>query len=118
MPLLDASFPQLNIVNTHCAPVPRDATGTSESSALWQLCSTSACHMWVTRPQTQPGVVDTFARDLDDAVRYALKPARDVPATGAVYGGAPKGVPEIQQMISDFMVGFLDASQDVPHDRG
>ena len=78
----------------------------------------NAIHMCVTRPQTQPGVVDTFARDLDDAVRYALNPARDVPATGAVYGGAPKGVPEIQQMISDFMVGFLDASQDVPHDRG
>ena len=78
----------------------------------------NAIHMCVTRPQTQPGVVDTFARDLGDAVRYALHPSRDTPASGAVYGGAPKGIPEVRQMISDFMVGFLDASQDVPHDRG
>jgi hypothetical protein len=70
--------------------------------------------MCVTRPQTQPGVVDTFSKDLDEAVQYALNPPRGRPATGAVYGGAPKGVPEIQKMISDFMVGFLDASQDVP----
>ena len=35
----------------------------------------NAIHMCVTRPQTQPGVVDTFTRDLDEAVRYALQPA-------------------------------------------
>jgi hypothetical protein len=90
MPLLDASFPQLNIVDTHCAPVPRDATGTSESSALWQLCSTSACNMCVTRPQTQPGVVDTFARDLDDAVRYALKRHATCPPPGRSTVELPK----------------------------
>ena len=77
----------------------------------------NAIHMCVTRPQTQPGVVETFARDLDEAVKYALNPPRDMPATGAVYGGAPKGIPEVRKMISDFMVGFLDASQDVPHGR-
>jgi hypothetical protein len=71
----------------------------------------NAIHMCVTRPQTQPGVVDAFARDLDEAVRYALNPPRETPASGAVYGGAPKGVPEVQKMINDFMVGFLDASQ-------
>jgi len=75
----------------------------------------NAIHMCVTRPQTQAGVVETFTSDLDEAVRYALHPSRDMPASGAVYGGAPKGVPEVQKMISDFMVGFLDASQDVPH---
>ena len=33
-------------------------------------------------------------------------------------GAVPAGsVPEIQKMISDFMVGFLDASQEVPHGR-
>jgi glutamate/tyrosine decarboxylase-like PLP-dependent enzyme len=77
----------------------------------------NAIHMCVTRPQTQPGVVETFAKDLDEAVRYALNPPRDTPATGAIYGGAPKGIPEVRKMISDFMVGFLDASQDVPHGR-
>ena len=74
----------------------------------------NAIHMCVTRPQTQPGVVDTLARDLDEAVRYARNPPREMPASGAVYGGAPKGIPEVQKMINDFMVGFLDASQDVP----
>ena len=77
----------------------------------------NAIHMCVTRPQTQPGVTETFARDLDEAVRYALNPPRDMPATGAIYGGAPKGIPEVRQMIADFMVGFLDASQDVPHEH-
>ena len=74
----------------------------------------NAIHMCVTRPQTQPGVVETFNRDLEEAVQYARKPAREMAATGAVYGGAPKGVPEIDKMVSDFMVGFLDASQAVP----
>ena len=74
----------------------------------------NAIHMCVTRPQTQPGVVEAFAGDLDDAVRYALKPEREMPATGAIYGGAPKGIPEVQKMIADFMTGFLDASQEVP----
>ena len=64
--------------------------------------------------QTQPGVVETFTRDLAEAVEYARKPARDMAATGAIYGGAPKGVPEIDKIVSDFMVGFLDASQGVP----
>jgi len=77
----------------------------------------NAIHMCVTRPQTQPGVVQTFTEDLDEAVRYAVDHAADMPASGAVYGGAPKGIPEVQQMISDFMVGFLDASQEVPRDR-
>ena len=45
----------------------------------------NAIHMCVTRPQTQPGVVETFTRDLDEAVRYALNPPRDMPATGAIY---------------------------------
>ena len=74
----------------------------------------NAIHMCVTRPQTQPGVVETFARDLDDAVRYARHPDREMPATAAIYGGVPKDVPEIQQMVADFMTGFLDASQEVP----
>ena len=76
----------------------------------------NAIHMCVTRPQTQPGVGETFAQDLAEAVRYALNPPRDMPATGAIYGGAPKGIPEVRQMITDFMVGFLDASQDVPRE--
>lgn len=74
----------------------------------------NAIHMCVTRPQTQPGVVDTFARDLAEAVDYARPRAGEPAASGAVYGGVPKGIPEIEKMVTDFMVGFLDASQDVP----
>ena len=78
----------------------------------------NAIHMCVTRPQTQPGVVETFAQDLGEAVRYALNPPRDTAASAAIYGGVPKDIPEIRKMVSDFMIGFLDASQDVPHGGG
>jgi glutamate/tyrosine decarboxylase-like PLP-dependent enzyme len=77
----------------------------------------NAIHMCVTRPQTQPGVVEAFARDLDDAVQYARQPGRDPATSGAIYGGVPKGVPGIEQIVSDFMIDFLDASQAVPERR-
>ncbi len=78
----------------------------------------NAIHMCVTRPQTQPGVVERFAGDLADAVAYAKAPSRPAPATGAVYGTIPKDMPELQKMVTDFMVGFLDASQSVPRSKG
>jgi len=47
----------------------------------------NAIHMAVTRPQTQPGVVERWTLDLADAVAYA-KEHRDEPAkSGAIYGG-------------------------------
>ena len=53
----------------------------------------NALHMAVTRPQVQPGVVERFAEDLDDAVAYAHE-HRDQPAeSAAVYGGVA-GRPE------------------------
>ncbi len=39
----------------------------------------NAIHMAVTRPQTQPGVVDAFATDLDEAVAYAKEHAGEAP---------------------------------------
>ena len=36
----------------------------------------NALHMAVTRPQTQPGVVEAFAADLAEAVDYAREHAR------------------------------------------
>jgi glutamate/tyrosine decarboxylase-like PLP-dependent enzyme len=47
----------------------------------------SAIHMCVTGPQTQPGVVERFGRDLAEAVAYALEPEQPVPRSGALYGG-------------------------------
>ena len=73
----------------------------------------NAIHIAVTRPQTQPGLVEAFAKDLADAVPYAKNPTRDRPATGAVYGGLPKGVPEVRDLVRGIMVGMLDAHQGV-----
>jgi glutamate/tyrosine decarboxylase-like PLP-dependent enzyme len=74
----------------------------------------NAIHMCTTRPQTQAGVVEEFTKDLAEAVAYARHPAREMAATGAIYGGVPKGVPEMQKFITAFMEDFLDASQSVP----
>ena len=72
-----------------------------------------AVHMCVTRPQTQPGVVETFANDLAGAVEYAKKPPRETPVTAAIYGGLPK-VPAIREMVRSVMVGMIDSMHDVP----
>jgi len=47
----------------------------------------NAIHMCVTGPQTQPGVVEEFARDLAGAVSYAKNPPTLQPKSGGVYGG-------------------------------
>ena len=74
----------------------------------------NALHMCVTRPQTQDGVVDAFATDLAAAVDYAHNPSREKPATGAVYGGLPRGDTAIREMVAGIMMNMLDAQQDVP----
>lgn len=77
----------------------------------------NAIHMCVTRPQTQPGVVERFAADLTAAVAYAKAPARATPATGAIYGSIPKDAPELQQAVADFMMAYLDKAQSVPSQK-
>ncbi|MGH3562888.1 MAG: pyridoxal phosphate-dependent decarboxylase family protein, partial [Mycobacterium sp.] len=77
----------------------------------------NAIHMAVTRPQTQPGVVQAFAEDLDDAVEYAKKKtaAGEPAASAAVYGGVPGGLTaETAQFIEGFMEQMLDTQQSVP----
>ncbi len=74
----------------------------------------NAIHIAVTRPQTQPGVVEAFAADLAEAVEYAKNPDRDRPQTGAIYGGLPKDNPEIRTFVRGAMVEMLDAYQGVP----
>jgi glutamate/tyrosine decarboxylase-like PLP-dependent enzyme len=74
----------------------------------------NALHMCVTRPQTQPGVLEAFAKDLPEAVAYARNPPREKPLTAAMYGGLPRGVPEIQTMVRGVMTGMLDSFQDLP----
>jgi hypothetical protein len=70
--------------------------------------------MCVTRPQTQEGVVEEFAKDLAEGVEYAKNPKTDQAATGAIYGGLPKGVPAIREAVRTRMVEMLDTFQGVP----
>ncbi len=72
----------------------------------------NAIHMCVTRPQTQPGVLDRFATDLRDAVAYAHQHASEAPVTGAIYGGLPPGVPV--EFVTNALADIIDASLDLP----
>jgi glutamate/tyrosine decarboxylase-like PLP-dependent enzyme len=75
----------------------------------------NAIHMCVTRPQTQPGVVEAFARDLTDAVAYAHEHKDEAPHSGAIYGGVPGGpTDEADAFVREIMVSMLDDMQDVP----
>jgi sphinganine-1-phosphate aldolase len=69
----------------------------------------NALHMAVTRPQTQPGVAESFASDLADAVDYAKDHTSDAPASGAVYGGVAGGMTaEADEFIRAVMADLLD----------
>jgi glutamate/tyrosine decarboxylase-like PLP-dependent enzyme len=75
----------------------------------------NALHMAVTRPQTQPGVVDMFATDLADGVAYAKEHAAEQPFTGAIYGGVAGGMTdEADELIRSVMAGMLDQQMSVP----
>jgi glutamate/tyrosine decarboxylase-like PLP-dependent enzyme len=75
----------------------------------------NSIHMAVTRPQTQPGVVDAFATDLADAVVYAKDHAAEAPKSGAIYGGIPGGpTPEAATFIEAVMAEMMDEQQALP----
>ena len=69
-----------------------------------------ALHFCVTRPNTQPGVVDRFASDLRDAVTYAKSPPEGRPRSGASYGAADRPPAE---KVRASMARYLDATYDV-----
>jgi glutamate/tyrosine decarboxylase-like PLP-dependent enzyme len=71
-----------------------------------------AVHFCVTRPNTQPGVMDRFATDLAVAVEYAHAREGAPPRSGAMYGAAGAEVP--RQMVAAGMAGWLDATQALP----
>jgi glutamate/tyrosine decarboxylase-like PLP-dependent enzyme len=75
----------------------------------------NALHMAVTRPQTQPGVADAFAADLDEAVRYAKEHAGEPAQSGAIYGGVLGGMTsEADEFIRAVMADMMDEQQAVP----
>ncbi|MCB0984792.1 MAG: aspartate aminotransferase family protein [Ilumatobacter sp.] len=69
----------------------------------------AALHFCITRPNTQPGVVDRFAADLVGAVAYAREKAGTPARSGAFYAG---GV--TSEQITSGMEWWLDATQAVP----
>ncbi len=75
----------------------------------------NALHMAVTRPQTQPGVVERFTTDLDGAVAYAREKEGEAPASGAIYGGVAGGMTdEADEFIRMVMGDMMDAQQSIP----
>ncbi len=75
----------------------------------------NSIHMAVTRPQTQPGLVDAFAADLTDAVRYAHEHKAERPLSGAIYGGVEGGMTtEADEFIRAVMTDMLDKHQGLP----
>ena len=82
------------------------------ASRRWRLNGLqkpAALHFCVTRPNTQPGVVDAFAADLADAVAYAAEKAGTAARSGAFYAG---GV--TREQIEAGMAWWLDATQALP----
>jgi glutamate/tyrosine decarboxylase-like PLP-dependent enzyme len=75
----------------------------------------NALHMAVTRPQTQPGIVERFATDLDAAVVYAHEHAAEQPKTGAIYGGVAGGMnDEADAFIRAVMADMMDGQSSLP----
>jgi len=75
----------------------------------------NAVHMAVTRPQTQPGVVEKFTADLARAVEYARDHRDDTPKSAAIYGGVAGGFSdEADEFIRTVMADMMDRHQSVP----
>ena len=87
----------------------------SLASKQWRLNGLQlppAVHFCITRPNTQPGVMDRFAEDLWAAVAYARERQGTSPRSGATYGGGGASVP--REMVAAGMAGWLDATQSLP----
>lgn len=75
----------------------------------------NSIHMAVTRPQTQPGVVEKFADDLADAVPYAVEHRAEAPKSASIYGGVEGGMTdEADEFIRAVMADMLDKHQGLP----
>jgi len=71
-----------------------------------------AIHMCVTGPQTQPGVVEAFDRDLAEAVTYARMPPQPTPRSSGIYGGSGINLGDDPSVIQWFFVQAMDAFTD------
>jgi sphinganine-1-phosphate aldolase len=75
----------------------------------------NAIHMAVTRPQTQPGVVERWRRDLADAVSYAKTKGFEPAQSGSIYGGAAGGsTSDVDAVVKFFMADMMDHQMSLP----
>jgi glutamate/tyrosine decarboxylase-like PLP-dependent enzyme len=82
------------------------------ASKRWRLNGLQlppAVHFCVTRPNTQPGVVERFAADLADGVAYARERVGTAARSGALYAGTMT-----DQQAEAGMAWWLDATQALP----
>ena len=78
----------------------------------------NAIHMAVTRPQTQPGVVERWVQDLAAAVEHAIANADQPAKSSAVYGGVEGGLnDEAEGFIRATMGQMMDRHQALPRPR-
>jgi sphinganine-1-phosphate aldolase len=71
--------------------------------------------MAVTRPQTQPGVVERWTTDLADAVTYATVHKDEAAKSGAIYGGVAGGTnDEADEFIKTVMADMMDRQASIP----
>jgi sphinganine-1-phosphate aldolase len=76
-----------------------------------------AIHMAVTRPQTQPGVIEAWTTDLAEAVSYAHEQhaAGKRAKSSAIYGGVAEGwTEEADGFIQTIMGTMMDRHQSLP----
>ena len=67
-------------------------------------------HFCITLPQTQPGVAESFVKDLADGVNFAKDPPYEVPRTGFLYGMGAS--PDGREMLRQGLKGYIEASYD------
>ena len=73
-----------------------------------------ALHFCFTRPNTAPGVADSFLETLRGAVAYATQHKGEPAKSGAVYGFG--GTPQGNAMVKSVMASVLDAMHEVAPD--
>jgi glutamate/tyrosine decarboxylase-like PLP-dependent enzyme len=74
----------------------------------------NAIHMAVTRPQTQPGVLEAWAEDIPAAVAHANAHRDQLSSSSSIYGGAAEPTPELTSIVNAFIEAMLDSYQSLP----
>jgi sphinganine-1-phosphate aldolase len=74
----------------------------------------NAVHMAVTRPQTQPGVLEAWTDDIPAAVAYANDHRGEPAQSSSIYGGAIAPTAEVTAKVNSVVASLLDAYQSLP----